>query len=451
MFKCGFYEKDITPALGSNIPGYAARCEAEDILLPLYSKAIAIESNGKCVIIISIDAICMSNFIHDEAVKRISEYTGVPSECILIHATHTHTGGPIEAVKLKYPNPYFTGDEEYTKMLAKAVGDSGILAYKRLEPMKASYAKGNVEGLGFNRNYQMKDGSIRTNPGYKSPDIIKAIGKTDSDFPVILFYDEKGKEKGMLWNFTLHHDTTSSYETDRAICSDYSGALARLMKKKFGNDFISVFVNGACGNINHLDVTQEPSVFYKEPFCFKVGEKLALELEELIPRMKPFEIDVVDGCKEKLELKRRVLSEETIKEYEELYNTISLDGLKSDIAKPDSKEYKRSRAETFLNFAELPKTENMFIQALRIGDCMIYALPGEVYAEFGLLAKELSPLSFNMVAELANNGVRGSYVPTPETFGTEIYEAQITSAEFTEDAGEKMARFAVELGKKLVD
>ena len=51
---------------------------------------------------------------------------------------------------------------------------------------------------------------------------------------------------------------------------------------------------------------------------------------------------------------------------------------------------------------------------------------------------------------MANGDVVGSYVPTPEAFGTEIYEAQITSAEFAPETGEEMARFAARLAKSLI-
>ena len=63
--------------------------------------------------------------------------------------------------------------------------------------------------------------------------------------------------------------------------------------------------------------------------------------------------------------------------------------------------------------------------------------------------KELSPLKYNMAAELAN-GSLNCYVPTPEAFLPTIYESQLPSSEFVPESGEKMARFAVELGKKLV-
>ena len=451
MMRCGFYEKDITPPLGCNIPGYFARRVANGVTTPLYAKALAVESDGKCVIIISVDAICTPPLVHDIAVQRIESAVKVPSDRVLISATHTHTGGPVAIRNELYPSPYFTPDWMYTEQLGKAVGDCGILAYQRLMPMTSKIAKGEVIGLTFNRNYIMKDGTVRTNPGDQSGDVMRQLGVTDPELPVIFFFNENGNPAGALVNFATHHDSTCIGSNDTFYCSDYSGALANNLKKIYGSDLVTVFLNGACGNINHFDIRKPMEYYYKQPYYLKIAERLAAEIVALSEKLVPFEISAVDGKKERLKCKRRSLSDETLAEYEELYRTVAWENVQSSaITSPDTREYKRLRAETFLNFAALPETEMMNIQAVRLGDCAVFAMPGEIYAEFGILAKKLSPLPYNMVAEMANGDVVGSYVPTPEAFGTEIYEAQITSAEFAPETGEEMARFAARLAKSLI-
>lgn len=445
MAKCGFFERDITPPLGGNIPGYGMRRPATGIKTPLYSKAVAIEEGGKCVIIISVDAIGLSKEIHDTAVEIIEKATGVPSSNVLIHATHIHTGGPVGRSKDKYPNPHFTPDENYTLMLARAVGDSGVLAYQRLADCTAKSARGELYGISFVRNYVMKDGSIRTNPGFKNPDIERTFGEMDPDLPVLFFFDENGKPKGAMVNFTLHHDCVTGFE----YCSDYSGVLAENLKKEFGQDFVTVFVNGTCGNINHFDVSITWEELNEIPPYIRAGNKLTEAVLDLYKKADDFEISVVDGKKELLELTRRDISEEEVAEHKHIYETIPIEGLKFSITNPDAPEYKRFKAEAKLNFALRPKKQSVSIQAIRIGGMMVYAMPGEVYNEFGKLCKSESPLPFNMVAELANDGST-CYVPTPEAFGSPIYESQLPSSEFIPETGEKMARFAVELGKKLV-
>lgn len=446
MLRCGFYEKEITPPLGIDIPGYGVRRPATGVKSKLYVKAAAIEAGSKCVIVITLDAIGTHKYVHDKAVEIIAERTGVPSDCVLVHATHIHTGGSTGFESDgKYPNPHVTQDEDYVKMVARLAGDCGVLAYQRLGESTAKFAKGNLEGVSFIRNYVMKDGSIRTNPGFQNPDIVKPFGKLDTEVPVMFFFDEDKNPKGAIVNFTLHHDCVTGTE----YCSDYSGVLAEDMKAQFGNDFITVFVNGTCGNVNHFDVSVSSEEFFSKLPYIGIGHKLADKVLELYEEAEDFAIDVVDGKKDTVELTRRAFSDEEIAEHEHIMKTIPIEGLRFSISEPDAPEYKRFKAEARLNFALRPKIQPTLVQAIRIGQCMIYALPGEVYCEFGMLMKELSPLKYNMAAELAN-GTFNCYVPTPESFIPTIYESQLPSSEFVPESGEKMARFAVELGKKLV-
>lgn len=55
--RCGFYQTDITPPLGSVIPGdFGARYNTT-ILDPLYARAVVYESDGKTVGIVTVDAL----------------------------------------------------------------------------------------------------------------------------------------------------------------------------------------------------------------------------------------------------------------------------------------------------------------------------------------------------------------------------------------------------------
>ena len=95
MVKCGFYEADITGPLGCNMIGYNKKRVSDGVLEKLYAKAFAVEVDGVCGIVISVDAEFLPQSVHDVAVERITVATGIPSDRILINATHTHTGGPL--------------------------------------------------------------------------------------------------------------------------------------------------------------------------------------------------------------------------------------------------------------------------------------------------------------------------------------------------------------------
>lgn len=446
MLRCGFYERETTPPLDGTLPGYGCIRYAEGQLSRLYTKAVAIEVDGECAVIISIDAIGITTEIHDDAVRIITSHTGIPQDRILVHATHIHTGGAIWDSRERYAANTFIPDSEYAGLVGRMAGSCGVLAYQNMKESTAMEATGVLEGVSFIRNYVLKNGEIRTNPPLQDPNIVKPFGTIDNSISTLFFLDENKKPMGAMVNFQLHHDTVSGLK----YCSDYSGVLAENLKKEFGNDFVTVFVNGCCGNVNHVDVSVSKEQWNEmRPHYIRIGNKLTEKVLELYKELKPIDIDVVDGKKDLVELTRRDISKEEIEELKKLLYEVSYEGLHINIEKTDTPEYRRFKAEPKLNFAARPKKEKVTVQAIRLGECMIYAVPGEVYCEFGALIKELSPKKFNMVAELANGGP-SCYVPTPEAFGTPIYEAQLPSAEFTEEAGEILARGAAKLGNELV-
>lgn len=441
MLKCGFYEKDITPPLGANIPGYFVQRKAEGVKEELFSKALALEVDGTCAIVISVDAVLMAQEVHDTAVARIFKATGIPSDRILISATHAHTGGP---VKKEADPPFYEPDGEYFAMLGRMVGDSGILAFQRLRPATTRFAREELYGVSYIRNYMMKDGSVRTNPGWGNPGIDRPMSKIDPEFSAMFFYDETDQPIGLLANFAMHHDCVGGNQ----YSGDYSGYMAQELKKNFGQGFVTVFLNGACGNINHADMTKSAEEFAREATYEKIGRKLADEVVKLYKDAEPFAIDRIAGKKEVLFIPRRSVSDEEVQATRELVATIPMEGLVFSMNEPESPKYKRAKGERLLAFIELPEKLPVSVQAMRLGACMLYALSGEVYTEFGQYIKAHSPCSCNMVAELANGG-ESCYIPTPEAFGTEIYEAQIPSSRLIPEAGENMAKHALSLAQEL--
>ncbi len=450
MFKCGFYEKEITPPLGCCIPGYTKRREAVGVTTKLYAKAVAIEADGKCVIMIAVDMLYLPQAVHDKAVGIIENLTGIESRYVMINATHTHTGGP--TIKpAKYPDPNFTEDPDYIDMLGRLVGDCGVLAYQRLEPMTAKFAQSDLYGVAFVRNYRMKDGNIRTNPGFQNPDIVAPMTDIDPSFPVFYFYNENGKPCGALINYSLHHCTVKLPDDplgDYKYCADYSGVLSDELKKDYGEDFVSVFINGTCGNINHWDYSLTWEEAHAIPPYIRIGKIMSERVNQMSKTAVPFEIDSVDGIKENVELRRREIPEEDIAEYKRLIETMPRNGAQRSISSPETIEYKRSISERMLNYADTPIVQEHAIQALRFGECMLYAVPGEVYNDYGKYMKANSPSKINLLAELANGGLY-CYVPSREMLGYDVYESHIASAPYEEDTGDIMAQFAVELGKRI--
>ena len=65
------------------------------------------------------------------------------------------------------------------------------------------------------------------------------------------------------------------------------------------------------------------------------------------------------------------------------------------------------------------------VQALRIGELAIVAVPGEPFAEIGVAVRKASPFAFTMFCGYSD-GVGGDYVPTSEEYAFGGYEVECT-------------------------
>jgi len=72
------------------------------------------------------------------------------------------------------------------------------------------------------------------------------------------------------------------------------------------------------------------------------------------------------------------------------------------------------------------------LQAVRIGDFAICAIPFETFVETGLELKQRSPFARTMVISIAN-GYHG-YLPTPEQHALGGYETWLGTCRVQEDA-----------------
>jgi len=438
--KCGFYEREITPPIGDDIPGYNGPRFNTTIHDRLFVKAAAINTGEKIedtVILIEMDLISVPPTLYDKALQKIENLTQVPQKNILLAATHTHTGGPI------YPDDEFRRqDPIWLETTTQSVADCAIMAYRSMKPATAKVAEGKVENQAFCRDYLLSNGDIRTNPGWHNPLIVRPWGKNDPAFPVVFFHDEEGKPFGALTNFACHHDCKAGTE----ISADYSGVLAREMKQTFGADFVNILFAGACGNINSGNPMGEKR---KNKGFLEVGWALADEQRKLYDQTEELKLDKVDAVKKVLPIKRREVTPERLEEAHWLLENVPTDFYQLDIANAENIMFKRCKAEAIIKHAAKTEMLPSMVQVIKLGDLAIYALNAEIYTEYGLYIKEHSTAKYNIICTLSNKGA-GGYVPTPDVFGTPVYPAQLPSSPLVPEAGQMIADFALEIAKEVL-
>jgi neutral ceramidase len=416
MYRCGLYESDITPALGMEMPGHFRLRHAKKVLEPLYCHAAYFEKNGAGALIISNDTIIVPADIAQAARKEISSRLNIGEDSILICATHTHTGGPVEDW-----GDFVHINDDYMRFWLSRIIDTACLAADNAREVRLSYGSGTEDRISYYRDFVMSDGSYRTNPG--SGDAGKRpYGAIDPEVGVLRIDNADGTPYGAMVNFSCHCDCAGGVESYSA---DYPGAMSDSLKKYYGPGFINVFINGFCGNINHCDFTGDPP-FHQYPEHYKrMGRMLAADVIRIRETAVPMTSDAISGASVTVKIPTRQPDADLI---ELAQSYLALD-------KKDTNDVERfyAREAEYRREKGVEKIE-AFLQVLVIGELAVFGSPAETYVEFALMLKKQSPFLYNMTSNLANGCV--GYIPIRELFRPGIYEARLcSSSNLSPDAG----------------
>lgn len=434
--KVAFYEKDITPPLGCSIPGYFNERLGSDVKDRLFAKACVISDGKNTVAILAVDALYVLRDTCEKIINRIQQNTALKAENIMICATHTHTGGPVSTDDNR------AVDEFYLEMLQYTAADCVILAYHKLSDCNVKYARGNVDSISFNRNYIMKDGTVKTNPGRLNPEIVKPYAGIDPELSILYFENYGEKPCGAIINFACHLDCVDGTE----YSGDYASAISKELKSIYGEDFVSLFILGACGNINHFDVSKQSDA---PDHYVKMGKTLAEEAVRAINKAEGINGGILTSDKQLIQIKRRLPTDEEIEKAEDIINNTKLiEGIKL-ASDSDPDQFNLIMAKKLLESIEGEDEISLYVQVIRIGDSLIYALPSEIFYQFGVYIKENSPFERSFVATLSNGS--SGYIPIRELFLPHIYESKLNKDSLVADAGYIIADKALEMGQEVTN
>ena len=425
----------ITPPTGMPMAGSYSLRLSEGVMDELRAKTLVLDKDGVRVALVACDLVALSDEIVIDARKLIEEQTGIPAHHVMISATHTHSG-PFIPGRASF-DKYFGGELEVSKQFRRdlpvKIAESVRQAAEHLEPAAASAGVGSESAVSFNRRYLMKDGSVRTNPGLGNPDVVRPVGPIDPDIAIVYFKslgETEGKPLATYVNHALHAAVTGG----RRFSSDFPGVIARLLGDVKGEDMLTLFTAGTCGNVNHLNVgSKERRSGFRE--ANRIGTILAAEVLKTYDRMEPVEDGPLQVRHEIVKLPLFEITEEDVRKARAVI---------ADFGKPDGPGT-RPLADAFrgLDVAERNgKPIEKEVQIITLGDQVAWvSLPGEIFVELGLLIKEASPFPYTIVAELANGWV--SYVPDRKAYPEGSYE--VMSARCAPGCGEKMVDAAVRM------
>lgn len=425
MLRAGTACVDITPPLGTQLRGLFHERRASAVHDPLYARAFALENAGEGIAVVVCDIIGVRRAYLDRARARIAETVGLTPERVLICCTHTHTGPE-------------TGDDPYTESLIGRIADSVQLAWGRLEPAEVGWGRSTEERIAFNRRYRMRDGTVQTNPGVGNPDVVEPAGPIDPEVSALCLRRPDGRTLGLLANYSLHYVGTPDGET--TISADYFGYFSELIQRMRGERFVAALSNGACGDINNIDVlggTRHRNDRYQhtERVAARVASAAFWAWNEMA-----FTDDVPLGAAmTEVTLQRRPLPTEADR-------TRAREIEARSAAKERVLMGERAFARRVLHrMTDVPPEVPTWVQALRVGDLALVAVPGELLVELGLAIKQQSPFAQTAILELANDSL--GYLPTRRAFEEGAYEPEASA--FASGVGEQITEAALGLLRQL--
>jgi hypothetical protein len=392
--------------------------QAERAADPLHARCLVLDDGTTKIALVVCDSCMIPRELLDEAKKKASAATGIPTDRMLISATHCHSAPTLSGVFQSEP------DQRYIAFLTEKIAAGIKNADENLVPARIGFGTAQVPSQVFNRRWLVKPGVVLTdpfggttdrvkmNPGY-SANNDKPSGPTDPEVCFLSLQTKDGKPLAFLANYSLHY---VGGVPPNSVSGDYFAEFARQMASRLGVEdtkgFLGVMSNGTSGNINNVDYSQ-PSLPRRGPLekirivaaavadaCYKSYQ--SIEHRDYVPiRMREAEV----------ELNVRLPSDEDLARAKKL--------LEEAGPGPYTKIEHIYARETLL-MAQYPKTVKPRLQAIRLGEVGIASSPCETFVETGLALKKESPLKPTFTVELAN-GYNG-YLPTPEHHALGGYE-----------------------------
>lgn len=438
LFRAGAAKADITPAAGVSLDGYLMKQgPVKGVHDPLHARALVLDDGTTRLAIAICDACVIGRDVFDAAKAIVHAQTGLPKNHMLMAATHTHAA--IRATRIN------TGplDDQYLDLLGRQIAAAVIQAEKNLAPAQVGWGSFDKPEFLRCRRFLCQAGSVGSNPFGQSDERVKSVagqssaviepaGPVDPQFSMLSVRHADGQPLAVLGNYSVHY--CGGYQSG-LVSADYFGYFAQALEAKLQAGprrppFVGLMSNGTSGNTGALtgDGKKRPPFGWIEDSA----QILAADALRVLDRIEHRGDVTLAMQQSELELGVRRPNADRLAWAQEV------------LAKPDGPHPHRWTpiyAREALHLSQYPQTVMMPLQALRIGNLGIAAIPCEVFAETGLAIKQQSPLAATFTIEIANG--YGGYLPTPEQHASGGYETWPARSSFLEVDAETKIRAEV--------
>ena len=436
-FRVGQAAVAINPPDGTPLAGYYSLRGSQGVADPIFSKALVFADGEQRAAVVVCDLLTLPRPTVTATRKLIHEQTGIAEDHIMIAATHAHTGPVVarESTRDDLDGGSSESGLRYTQELPGLIAKSVTDAVAQLVPAKMEAAKGTVENLAYNRRFWMEDGTVSWNPAKLDPRILAPAGPHDPEVGVLAFTSSEKLPRSVATfvNYAMHPDTTGGQQ----VSADFPGVLAAQLSAMRGAQMLTIFANGACGNLNHRNVWWQDG--QKGPGeTARLGTILAGAVAAAWPQLAEVSTAPIRSRSELVALELPPITPKEIAEARESIRSRAVQKAKF-----------MDQVKTFRILDVLAREGRPFeveVQVIAVGDDVAFvSLPGEIFVELGLAIKSASPFRHTHIVELANGAI--GYIPNRSAYAEGNYE--VVSARCAEGSGERLVETAVRLLREL--
>ena len=384
------FRRDITPALGAEICGYAAGQRSVELHDPLFACGLCIDDGAGRILIVALDLLGLDGFVVRDWRAKLAKELGVAPSSVLLTCTHTHSG-PESCRRLNLPKSV---NQAYLDKL------EGILVDSVRSLASATWTECTVSANSVfpdenvNRRFESSE-NVVSYLTHRHEMMPLCRGIADKELGLLLFYATKREihpdgPAYVIGNYAAHPLASHAPGIGGLrLSADFPGFFRDYLRRETGAE--AMFIQGAGGDLLPKEAELGMDAARKTGVSLAKAAITAM----IDARRNPARFLIADP---------RVGS--TIRTY--------AGTIRSEFRGRIQEEYNRSDRMT------------VEVQCVSVGDYAFAGMPGELTNELGLEIKWHSPFRRTWIANLstaycgylspANFLVQGGYEPRKQPF-----------------------------------
>jgi hypothetical protein len=384
----GVARVDITPPLGLPLGGWAARnARAKAAHEPLIAQALVLDDGrpGGQAAIVAIDLPHIGRGLTENVRARVHASTGIPESAVLLNASHTHSGPPLDlgnGVSWTAQDPEHA---RYAAVLPELIAGAVYGAYHARRAARVGSGSGRAPGVSVNR--------------------VMHAEQVDDSVQVLRVDALDGSPMAVLGSFACHGTCMGGHVPDWN--ADFAAPLRLAVERELTRSVECAFLQGCAGDIAPWDFwmgnprPRAHSYANRDELGERVGQEMARVAGGVqttadarvaaSSRLLPMRRRQLSWDQPELDLIERSLRNQPNPDYPELWAD-HVHTVNSAQLFPLS--YQRGAVGMYQNMrARRDEPLQAEVQAVAIGDAVIVANPFELFNGPGLDIRARSPFS----------------------------------------------------------